>query len=139
MTDSDGNLKRSDNGRFAKGTGAGPGRLAGVPNRTTTDLRELRREIAAAYHDCGGREIMRRLAAERPADFMRCVLAVLPREDRLELTEPNSMKIVIQRTPNPQDTLDLIHKCEALADGEPITLATVKKVLRNRPTDPTRA
>ena len=109
------------------------GRTAGVPNRTTTDLRQLRAEIASAYYTCGGREIMERLAAENPQAFIKAVVSCLPKEDRLELTSTQrTLTVVLSKEPDPDKILDLIQCCLSIADGQAVTREVVIEAMGQR-------
>jgi hypothetical protein len=88
MTDSDGILKRLNNGRFAAGTASGPGRKPGTPNATTVDLRMLRERIAASWNRVGGDGLLDQLAQTDPARYLELVCRVLPRDHHVELSEP---------------------------------------------------
>lgn len=121
---------RGADGKFAKGNRASKGRPPGSANQTTVDLRELRREIAAAYGACDGAAIMRRLAEQRPQDFMRVVVSCLPKEDRLELTAGRSVEINIVRDPSPDEVLGLIRACLKRAGKKRITKSHVTEVMR---------
>lgn len=79
MTDSNGFLKRSERGRFAKGTPPGPGRRKGTPNGTTVDLRTIRDKIAASWGRVGGDALLDQLARDEPAKYLGLVFGVLPR------------------------------------------------------------
>lgn len=61
-------------GRF-DGSSAGPGRKAGVPNKTT---RELRAAIMQAFENVGGADYLTVMAACRPDLFMPLLAKVLP-------------------------------------------------------------
>ena len=136
MTVFDGNLKRDGDGRFAPGTVPGPGRPAGVPNRTTTDLREIRHAIAGAYYTCGGRELMQRLADENPQAFIKAVVSCLPREDRLELnSSQRTLTVMVSREQSPDDALAFVRRCLEIADGEPVERQHVVAAMRQQNAD----
>lgn len=59
---------------IGKGT-PGPGRKKGVPNKTTTALREM---ILNALDRAGGVDYLARQAEENPAPFMALIGKVLP-------------------------------------------------------------
>ena len=64
---------------------------------------------------------MERLANEKPEAFMRCIVSCLPRADQLELTSTQrTLTVVLSREPDPDETLDLIRRCQDIADGEPL-------------------
>lgn len=62
----------------AKGTrppNAGKGRIAGVPNKNTTALKDM---ILRALHGVGGEEYLMAQAGENPAAFLTLIGKVLP-------------------------------------------------------------
>ncbi len=71
---------RDNAGRFAQGNAGGPGRPSGQENRTTIDLREIRRRVVASWERVGGDDLLDRIARENPREYLKLVLALLPRE-----------------------------------------------------------
>lgn len=53
----------------------GPGRPKGVPNKVTTDLKEM---ILGALSDAGGRQYLQQQAVRNPAAFLSLIGRVLP-------------------------------------------------------------
>lgn len=60
---------------------AGKGRKRGVPNKTTSALREL---VLRALDEAGGVDYLRRMADEQPVAFLGLVGRLLPLEARIE-------------------------------------------------------
>ena len=73
---------------IGKGT-PGPGRKAGVPNKSTTAIKDM---IIAALDKKGGMEYLARQADENPVAFMGLVGKVLP----MQLTGADGEKLVIE-------------------------------------------
>jgi hypothetical protein len=61
--------------RFKKGQAPGPGRPKGVPNKTTTALKEM---ILNSLHRVGGEEYLARLAIENSSAYASLIGKVLP-------------------------------------------------------------
>ena len=60
---------------------AGKGRPRGVPNKTTSAMREL---VLQALDEAGGVEYLARMAEEQPVAFLGLVGRLLPLEARIE-------------------------------------------------------
>ena len=75
--------QRGPNGRFTVGgTGGtgGPGRPPGRKNRTSLDMRTLRRRMLSVFDEIGGEEKLAEWAAENYPDFLlRVVIPLLPK------------------------------------------------------------
>lgn len=71
---------------------AGMGRKKGVPNKMTSDLREM---ILGALEDVGGRKYLADRAQENPGPFMALVGKCLPKEIKAEIAATH----IIQRMP----------------------------------------
>jgi hypothetical protein len=62
---------------------AGKGRVKGVPNKLTSDMREM---IRGALDDVGGREFLAEQARENPVAFLNLVGKIIPREVEAKIT-----------------------------------------------------
>ncbi|CAB4124524.1 hypothetical protein UFOVP66_8 [uncultured Caudovirales phage] len=62
---------------------AGKGRVKGVPNKLTGDMREM---IRGALDDAGGREFLAEQARENPVAFLNLVGKIIPREIEAKVT-----------------------------------------------------
>lgn len=67
----------------AKPPNAGKGRVKGVPNKLTGDMREM---IRGALDDVGGREFLADQARENPVAFLNLVGKIIPREVEAKVT-----------------------------------------------------
>lgn len=107
MTDSNGFLKRSERGRFAKGTPPGPGRRKGTPNRTSADLRVIRDAFGASWVRVNGDAILDQIARDDPARYVELVCKVLPRAVELRDDKATAQIVVnmIAEAPRPATTL----------------------------------
>ncbi len=70
---------RAGNGRFRPGNAGGPGRPKGSANRGTLDARQIRSELLASWRKHGP-AALETVARERPLDYLRLVVALLPAE-----------------------------------------------------------
>ena len=61
----------------------GAGRVKGVPNKITTDLREM---IRGALDDVGGRAFLVEQARINPVAFLSLVAKIIPREIEAKVT-----------------------------------------------------
>ncbi len=68
---------RAGNGRFRPGNAGGPGRPKGSPNRGTVDARQIKSELLASWRTYGPAALAT-VAKERPLDYLRLVVALLP-------------------------------------------------------------
>lgn len=89
MTDSRNGEIRDAGGRFTTGTAAGPGRKPGTPNQATADAKRVKAAILASWDEVDGPAILRQLAASDPAEYLRLIAKVLPKEYREELVSPD--------------------------------------------------
>jgi len=78
------------------GCKGGPGRPKGLPNKTTCDLRDVRRAIADSWGRCDGPKLLDKLAKDDPLSYLKLVIAVLPKAIDDDPAVPD-MKIVIVR------------------------------------------
>ena len=75
---------RGPDGRFRPGGPGGPGRPKNVLNRTTVDLRDIRREIVSTFWEPGpggepaGLAAIRKLRDECPRTYLQLVVTLLP-------------------------------------------------------------
>ena len=76
--------------------GPGPGRPKGVPNKVTTDIREM---IKASLQGVGGIEYLKRQADENPQAYMALIGKVVPKE--IEATIINAVPVVPVPGPAP--------------------------------------
>ncbi len=68
---------RAGNGRFRPGHAGGPGRPKGSPNRGTLDARAIKTELLASWREHGP-AALETVARERPLDYLRLVVSLLP-------------------------------------------------------------
>ncbi len=68
---------RAGNGRFQTGNAGGPGRPKGSPNRGTVDARPIKSELLASWRKHGP-TALETVARERPLDYLRLVVSLLP-------------------------------------------------------------
>ena len=82
---------RDRNGRFIPGNSGGPGRPPGCDNHATADAKRVRQEIIDSWFDpqINGQDILRRLAQNNPAEYVRIVSRIIPREYRAEFIAPD--------------------------------------------------
>jgi len=60
---------------------AGKGRVKGVPNKVTSDLKAM---IEGALSDAGGRDYLRARAIDTPGPFLALVGKLLPKDIKVE-------------------------------------------------------
>lgn len=70
---------------------AGKGRVKGVPNKVTGQLKEM---ILGALSDVGGQDYLVRQAEENPSAFMGLIAKVLPTE--LKSADPGGLIVTVQ-------------------------------------------
>ena len=75
---------------------AGIGRKKGVPNKVTSDLRQM---ILGALEDAGGKKYFLEQAAENPVAFMSLVAKCMPKEVKAEIAATH---IISNLTPEQQ-------------------------------------
>lgn len=73
---------------------SGQGRKKGVPNKVTTDLRNM---IIGALSDVGGREYLARQATESPGAFLTLVGKILPTQLQGDPENPIEVRITQEK------------------------------------------
>ncbi len=68
---------RAGNGRFRPGHAGGPGRPRGSPNHGTVDARTIKSELLASWRKYGP-AALETVARERPLEYIKLVVALLP-------------------------------------------------------------
>ncbi|MFO0972022.1 MAG: hypothetical protein U1A27_01095 [Phycisphaerae bacterium] len=68
--------ERDGNGRFRPGCRGGPGRPAGSADATLPTARRIRAELLATWDELGP-DAVRRLASERPGEYVKLLVTVL--------------------------------------------------------------
>ena len=68
---------RAGNGRFRPGNAGGPGQPKRSPNRGTVDARAINSELLASWRKHGP-AALETVARERPLDYLRLVVSLLP-------------------------------------------------------------
>ena len=68
---------RGGNGRFQPGNAGGPGRPKGSPNKATVDARQIKAELLASWRKHGP-AALETVAREKPLDYLRLVVSLLP-------------------------------------------------------------
>jgi hypothetical protein len=85
-------VKQTSENKIGAGK-AGPGRPKGVPNKTTTALKEMILAALNEAHEGGGIEYLKQQAAENPTAFLTLVGKVLP----LQLQGDPNNPVVVER------------------------------------------
>ena len=68
---------RDGTGRFQVGNAGGPGRPKGSANRGTVDARQIKSELLASWREYGPTALAT-IAAERPVEYVKLVVSLLP-------------------------------------------------------------
>lgn len=76
--------RRGPDGKFLPGNRSG-GRPKGSPNRTTVDIRVVKREILASWHRIGGRSRLDEWAKANFGDYIKLIARLLPADIDLAL------------------------------------------------------
>lgn len=71
---------RDPRGLFKPGGPGGPGRPKGCENKATADAKRIKREILASWPRYGPKAI-EHVVTERPGDYLRLVVSLLPKDD----------------------------------------------------------
>jgi len=84
---------RNPRGRFSAGNRAGRGRIAGSENKTTTDFRKIKEQLAGSYDRVDGDAIFDRLAREQPAVWCSLIVKCLPKEADLHVDQVDPLNM----------------------------------------------
>lgn len=84
-------------GRFGKGNRGGPGRKRG-PTPQTVSLERIKAAIIQSWADVDGPKLLRELAEREPGAYLKAVIGLIPREQRLQV---ESKQLVLNITPIP--------------------------------------
>ncbi len=101
---------RAGNGRFRPGNAGGPGRPKGSANRGTVDARQIKSELLASWRKHGPAALAT-VARERPLDYLRLVVSLLPADS--EAGPPRLEGPVLPDPPGGR------HEVPGLLDEEP--------------------
>ncbi len=80
---------RAGNGRFQPGNAGGPGRPKGSPNRGTVDARAIKTELLASWRKHGP-AALETVAREKPLDYLRLVVSLLPADSEPSFADSQS-------------------------------------------------
>lgn len=86
-------VKQTGENLIGKGK-AGPGRPKGIPNKTTTALKEMILQALGEAHVGGGIEYLKKQAADNPTAFLSLVGKVLPMTVAGDPTAPLSLTVL---------------------------------------------
>ncbi|MES5485933.1 hypothetical protein QMZ05_24535 [Bradyrhizobium sp. INPA03-11B] len=104
MSDTD-VIERDRKGRFVTGSNGGPGRKPGSRNLLSTQFLDDLRTV----WDESGIEALRRCATEEPAQFVRVVAGLLPKDIHLDVTHGL----------NPDSFVQTFRAAQAMLGNEP--------------------
>lgn len=119
------NNGRDRSGRFVFGNRIGKGRKHDSENKTTADIRALRERIVASWDRCGGDKLLARIAKQRPLDYVRLLVGLLPREG----VSPAKPFIVADPTLHSPGALSFISYLEGMAGGGEVQPHHVEEAL----------
>ena len=114
-----GNNSRNSRGQFVSGASPGPGRPPGRENRSTVDLRLLKRQFFETFAEVNeqgepaGLSALRTLRDTDPKGYLRLIVSLLPTDEKLlaELSPAERYPHMITTT-----TAEVLAKLEARRD-----------------------
>ena len=83
---------RAGNGRFQTGNAGGPGRPKGSANQGTVDARQIKAELLASWRKHGP-AALETVAREKPLDYLRLVVSLLPDDSETAPTRLDAMAL----------------------------------------------